>query len=133
MTSTDHICRISGVAIVPLASHPHERGPFVETYRQEWFPGRPAMVQANRSDSKAGVVRALHYHLRQADYWYAPSGRIFVGLYDLRRSSPTSGRQDGVEIGSEFEAGVYIPPGVAHGYAAVTDCTLTYMVDRYYD
>jgi dTDP-4-dehydrorhamnose 3,5-epimerase len=28
---------------------------------------------------------------------------------------------------------VYIPPGVAHGFAALTDVLLTYLVDNYYD
>jgi dTDP-4-dehydrorhamnose 3,5-epimerase len=28
---------------------------------------------------------------------------------------------------------VYIPPGVAHGFASVTDLTLTYLVDGYYN
>jgi dTDP-4-dehydrorhamnose 3,5-epimerase len=28
---------------------------------------------------------------------------------------------------------VYIPPGVAHGFAAITDIVLWYMVDGYYN
>jgi dTDP-4-dehydrorhamnose 3,5-epimerase len=28
---------------------------------------------------------------------------------------------------------VYIPPGVAHGFAALTDMTITYLVDSYYN
>jgi dTDP-4-dehydrorhamnose 3,5-epimerase len=91
------------------------------------------MVQGNRSDSRAGVVRALHYHLRQADYWYVPQGRIFVATFDLRRSSPTRGQTFTIEIGEGAEIGVYIPPGVAHGFQAITDATLTYLVDEYYD
>src|SRR5439155_9988212 len=91
------------------------------------------MIQGNRSDSHAGVVRALHYHLHQADYWYAPVGRIFVGLHDLRQSSPTNGASQGFEVGEGNDIGVYIPPGVAHGFQAVTEATLTYLVDRYYD
>lgn len=91
------------------------------------------MVQGNRSDSVKGTLRGLHYHLHQADYWYAPSGTILVALHDLRRSSPSSGRSLAFEIGEENEIGVYIPPGVAHGFQAVTDSTLTYLVDNYYD
>ncbi|MDE0268313.1 MAG: dTDP-4-dehydrorhamnose 3,5-epimerase [Acidimicrobiaceae bacterium] len=30
-------------------------------------------------------------------------------------------------------AGVYIPPGVAHGFASLTDTTVIYLVDAYYD
>jgi dTDP-4-dehydrorhamnose 3,5-epimerase len=28
---------------------------------------------------------------------------------------------------------VFIPPGVAHGFAALTDMTITYLVDGYYN
>ena len=62
---------IQGVRVVALKSHPDERGRFLETFRQEWFPGRPVMVQGNRSDSKEGVLRGLHFHRKQADYWVA--------------------------------------------------------------
>ena len=40
--------------------------------------------RSNRSDSKAGVLRGLHYHFKQIDYWYATRGNIRVGLVDLR-------------------------------------------------
>ncbi|MGH9080479.1 MAG: dTDP-4-dehydrorhamnose 3,5-epimerase family protein, partial [Acidimicrobiales bacterium] len=38
-----------------------------------------------------------------------------------------------LEIGGDEERGVFIPPGVAHGFAALGDCTLTYLVDGYYN
>jgi dTDP-4-dehydrorhamnose 3,5-epimerase len=38
-----------------------------------------------------------------------------------------------IEIGDEHQLGVFIPCGVAHGFYAVTDVTLTYLVDNYYD
>jgi len=124
---------ISGVLLVHLTEWPDDRGRFIETYRQEWFGDRPPMIQSNRSDSRRGVVRALHYHLHQADYWYAPKGRIFVALHDLRQSSETAGASQTFEIGDGADIGVYIPPGVAHGFQAVTDATLTYLVDQYYN
>lgn len=133
MTDVQHSAAIEGVAVVRLRSHADDRGRFVETYRQSWFPGRPPMVQSNRSDSQAGVVRALHYHRKQADYWYPSQGGLFVGLYDLRLSSPSRGRGLGFELAEGEDVGVYIPAGVAHGFAALTDVTLTYLVDRYYD
>lgn len=124
--------QLSGVVLAQLTEHRDDRGRFIETFRQEWFPGVPAMVQASRSDSGRGVIRALHYHRHQADYWYVPTGRLFVALFDLRRSSPTRGRSLTLEIGEGAETGVYIPPGVAHGFQAVADATLTYFVDHYY-
>lgn len=133
MASPEHSTVISGVVVVALRLHADDRGRFVETFRHEWVPGASPMIQANRSDSKRGVLRGLHYHRRQADYWYAPAGRIFVAMHDLRRSSPTLGASLTVEIGEAHQLGIYIPPGVAHGFQALTDATLTYLVDRYYD
>ncbi len=61
-----------------------------------------------------------------------PRGRARVVLHDLRESSPTEGATLILDIGEDQEQGVYIPPGVAHGFAALTDMTITYMVDQYY-
>lgn len=124
---------IAGVVVVTPDSHGDERGRFVETYRREWFPGGKEMVQANRSDKQAGAVVGLRYHRRQADYWYVPRGRARVVLHDLRQGSPTEGATLTLEIGDHNEQGVYIPPGVAHGFAALTDLTITYLVDGYYN
>lgn len=126
-------CDIDGVRLVRLQVHGDDRGRFIETFRHEWFEGMPQMVQGNRSDSQAGALRGLHYHLRQADYWYVPLGSLLVALCDLRAGSPTKGTSLGFEIGDGNQTGVYIPPGVAHGFQAITDVTLTYLVDNYYD
>jgi dTDP-4-dehydrorhamnose 3,5-epimerase len=91
------------------------------------------MVQANLSLSRAGVLRGLHFHRRQADYWCVFAGRAFVGLYDLRRGSPTEGKKAEVRLDeSEGRSGLYIPKGVAHGFYAETDVQLQYLVDQYF-
>ena len=124
---------ISGVYVVHLAPFEDPRGRFLETWRRSWIPGAREMVQANRSDSRAGVLRGLHYHLRQADFWYVPTGRIRAVLYDFRRSSPTSGATQVLEMGDGHDIGVYIPSGVTHGFRALSDAVMTYLVDEYYD
>jgi dTDP-4-dehydrorhamnose 3,5-epimerase len=124
---------IGGVYVVELQSHPDPRGRFVETFRRNWIPGAREMVQGNRSDSAPGVLRGIHYHLFQADYWYVPVGRSLVALVDLRQSSPTFKAVETLEIGERNEVGVYIPPGVGHGFFALTDVTMTYLVDEYFD
>lgn len=126
--------KIEGVKFAELHPVTDARGRFMETFRQAWFPERSwAVVQTNRSDSVAGVLRGLHYHFRQVDYWYVPRGTIRVGLADLRIDSPTFGVSQVLEIGDEQPVGVFIPTGVAHGFLALTDATLTYLVDNYYD
>jgi dTDP-4-dehydrorhamnose 3,5-epimerase len=125
---------IVGVSVHPLVAHPDSRGSFTEVFRQEWLPtGAPEMVQANLSLSRAGVLRGLHFHRRQADYWCFFSGKAFVGLYDLRSGSPTEGKKAGLRFDeNEGLGGLYIPKGVAHGFYAETDVELQYLVDQYF-
>jgi dTDP-4-dehydrorhamnose 3,5-epimerase len=125
--------QICDVVVVELASHGDDRGRFVESYRRSWFPLGREMVQGNRSDKQAGAVVGLHYHLHQADFWYVTRGLARVILHDLRLGSPTEGATATFAIGDGEERGIFVPPGVAHGFAAVTDLTLTYLVDSYYN
>ena len=130
--------QIAGVFVVEPVVHGDERGSFVETYRREWIPGAREMLQSNRGDRQHGAVVGLHYHLHQADYWYVPFGRCRVVLHDLREGSPTDGATQVLDIGRRDDGthdhrGVFIPPGVAHGFAALTDMTITYLVDGYYN
>lgn len=125
---------IEGVVVVTPVVHRDGRGIFVETYRREWTgsSGRE-MVQANRADRAAGSLVGLHYHLHQADYWYVPKGSARVVLHDLRSGSSTDGNTLHLDLDDETHRGVYIPPGVAHGFAALSDLTITYLVDGYYN
>ena len=127
---------IDGVLVVDPVVHADDRGLFVETWRQEWLGNVPPMVQGNRADRVAGTVVGLHYHLHQADYWVVAAGQARVVLHDLRTGSPTDGATVVMDLGGdgpERHRGVYIPPGVAHGFAALSDLTITYLVDRTYD
>lgn len=129
---------IAGVYIVEPLIHGDARGYFIETYRREWFPLGREMLQGNRGDRVEGSVVGLHYHLHQADYWYVPYGSCRVVLHDLRVGSPTDGGTQLIDLGARSDGshdhrGVFIPPGVAHGFAALTDMTITYLVDAYYN
>ena len=126
--------RIQGVCVVPLRAFADNRGYFFESFRRSWLPpGTPDMVQGNVSFSRAGVLRGMHYHLRQADFWLVPSGHVRAALYDLRATSPTRGVSQVLELGDAHPFGLYIPPGVAHGHYAVSASLMTYLVDQYYD
>ncbi len=125
---------IRGVKTVDFSAFGDERGRFMETFRMEWFPQVSwERLQCNRSQSRAGVLRGLHYHFKQVDYWLLSRGRIRVGLVDLRRSSPTYLAGATLDLRADEPRGLFIPVGVAHGFAAQTDCTLNYIVNNYYD
>jgi len=123
---------IEGVGLAVLEAHEDPRGAFLESYRREWFPEAREMVQSNLSRSAPNVLRGLHFHRSQADYWLVVEGSVTVALYDLRRGSPTQGEHAMLELSLDPPCGLSIPPGVAHGFYARTGCTLSYLVDEYF-
>jgi dTDP-4-dehydrorhamnose 3,5-epimerase len=124
---------IEGVLLFGLTAHEDSRGLVSEIFRSEWVP-RVEMVQANLSVSRAGVLRGLHFHRLQADYWCVLTGTAFVGLFDLRVGSPTFGAKGELTLSTELgRSSLFIPPGVAHGFYAETDLMLAYFVDRTFD
>jgi dTDP-4-dehydrorhamnose 3,5-epimerase len=132
---------ISGVSWGRVARHADSRGAFREVWREGFFPQltpeltgaeSARFVQANVSSSAAGVLRGLHYHRRQLDHWIVLDGRAFVALVDIR---PTAAGARPVvetrELGADET--VTIPTGVAHGFLALSDLTLMYLVTNEYD
>jgi len=98
-----------------------DRGYFMET----WHTGALAaagldvtFVQENQSGSSAGVLRGLHYQIRQPQgkLVRVVSGRIFDVAVDLRRSSATFGRWVASVLSGEERNQIYVPPGFAHGF-----------------
>jgi dTDP-4-dehydrorhamnose 3,5-epimerase len=119
-----------GVIASKLEVYSDERGSFAEIARASAFPA--TFVQSNHSHSRAGVLRGLHYHRNQADLWYVVGGIAQVALVDLRTrlDPPTvvTGR-----LSADEPLTLYVPPGVAHGYLAVTDLDVVYWHTQYYD
>jgi dTDP-4-dehydrorhamnose 3,5-epimerase len=136
---------LAGVRYGAIASHGDTRGAFRELWRASAFPtltaeetgaprAQPQFVQANLSTSAAGVLRGLHYHRRQLDYWVVASGRAFVALVDVRPLLDGTGPQAVVETRELSENDwVVIPVGVAHGFLALESLQLVYLVTNEFD
>jgi len=127
---TETVSAIEGVRILTLDVYGDLRGRFCEIFRSSAMP--ETFVQCNHSRSATGVLRGLHYHRHQADLWYVPGGRAQVGLADLRRRGGTPATESLILDAGEPTT-VYIPPGVAHGYLALTDLDVIYWVTSEYD
>ena len=121
---------IPGVLLGRPERFEDDRGWFMEILREDAFG--VSFVQGNHSHSRAGVLRGLHYHAKQSDAWYVVSGQAQVGLANLRTRSdhPTAITLD---MSSDDPTVLYIPPGVAHGFLAVTELDLIYWVTHYFD
>jgi dTDP-4-dehydrorhamnose 3,5-epimerase len=127
---TEQIKQIPGVILLRPEVHGDDRGFFLETLREDAL--HASFVQANHSHSREGVLRGLHFHARQTDAWYLVRGRCRVGLADLRTRTDRPASVT-IDLSEDDPATLYIPPGVAHGFAALTDLDLVYWVTHYFD
>ena len=117
-----------------------ERGHFFEAFQQRAFEQQAhrsiVFVQDNQSRSRMNVLRGLHYQLEpmaQGKLVRVVKGAVFDVAVDIRRSSPTFGEWFGVELSEENFKQLWIPPGFAHGFLALTDpADLLYKVTEYY-
>jgi dTDP-4-dehydrorhamnose 3,5-epimerase len=80
-------------------------------------------IQDNRSCSRQGTIRGLHYQLRrpQGKLVWVVSGEVFDVAVDIRRGSPTFGKWQGTLLSSENRKGIYIPPDFAHGFCVLSE------------
>jgi dTDP-4-dehydrorhamnose 3,5-epimerase len=130
--------KIPDVVVIKPKLFEDPRGFFMETYREDRFiaGGIPhTFVQENHSASQQGVLRGLHYQIRQAQgkLVRAIAGEIFDVAVDIRRSSPTFGQWVGMILSAENKLQLWIPPGFAHGFYVLSEkAEVTYKVTDYY-
>jgi dTDP-4-dehydrorhamnose 3,5-epimerase len=104
-----------------------DRGFFYESFNARTFEQltglRVNFVQDNHTRSARGVLRGLHYQIRQPQgkLVRVSSGVIFDVVVDMRRSSPFFGRWVGVELSAENRRQLWIPPGFAHGFVVTSE------------
>jgi dTDP-4-dehydrorhamnose 3,5-epimerase len=115
-----------------------DRGFFMETWRADWLakiaPGL-CFVQDNHSRSVKGVLRGLHYQVRQAQgkLVRVTAGAVYDVAVDIRPGSPTFGRWTGVELSAANRRILWVPPGFAHGFLTLRDGTeFLYKCTDYY-
>ncbi len=103
-----------------------ERGFFLETYRAPVFAQAGIdcpFVQDNHSGSRRGILRGLHYQIRQAQgkLVRVVAGEIYDVAVDLRRSSPSFGMWVACSLSAGNKHQVWVPPGFAHGFYVVSE------------
>lgn len=103
-----------------------DRGFFLESYNQELFAknGIPsAFVQDNHSRSGQGVLRGMHYQLKntQGKLVRVTQGEVFDVAVDMRKSSSQFGQWAGVVLSETNKRMFWVPPGFAHGFYVMSD------------
>lgn len=133
--------QIDGVVITELKNFIAEDGFLCEVVRikddskVENFDNF-SVKQINISKVMPGAIKAWHLHFKQDDLWYIPpDGVLTVGLVDLRKGSNTEGCSTKLILGGGKSYLLYIPAGVAHGYAnkTTTSAYVFYLVNEQFD
>lgn len=130
--------KIPDVLIIEPKIIGDERGFFLESFRENKF--REAgitdrFIQENHSSSQKGVLRGLHYQVKQTQGKLVRviAGEILDVAVDIRRSSPTFGQWVGIILSEINKRQLWVPKGFAHGFYVLSEQSqVTYKVTDYY-
>ena len=116
-----------------------DRGFFLESFnKRQWLAAtglKRDFVQDNHSRSSKGVVRGIHYQLRQPQgkLVRVVRGEVFDVAVDLRRSSATFGHWVGVVLSEANRLQLWIPEGFGHGFMVLSaSADFLYKATDYY-
>ncbi len=130
---------IADVLIIEPRVFGDERGFFYESFNQKAFNQATGLalnfVQDNHSRSSKGVLRGLHYQLRQPQgkLVRVVRGAVFDVAVDIRKTSPTFGQWVGVELTEHNHRQLWVPPGLAHGFMVSSESAdFLYKTTDYY-
>lgn len=132
---------IKGAFVIQPKVFEDHRGYFFESFSQQQLDQAigysPRFVQDNQSRSKFGVVRGLHLQVgdhAQAKLVRALEGSILDVIVDVRPESPQFGEVFILKLSVENKTQLYIPRGMAHGFAVLSEtATIHYKADNYYN
>lgn len=129
---------LQGVLLIEPRVFQDDRGFFLESYQKKHFSdaGIPFdFVQDNHSKSCQGVLRGLHYQVRQPQGKLVRviAGEIFDVALDIRRASPTFGQWFGTHLSAENKQMLWVPAGFAHGfYVTSLEAEVLYKATDFY-
>ena len=130
---------LPGVKLIETRVFGDDRGFFLESWNARSFADAGLdldFVQDNHSRSARGVLRGLHYQLKnpQGKLVRVTAGAVFDVAVDVRRSSPHFGRWVGYELSDANKRMLWVPPGFAHGFVVLSDnADFLYKCTQLYD
>lgn len=129
---------LPGVLVIEPTVHADARGFFMESWNARALEAAglsARFVQDNHSKSDKGVLRGLHFQVRQPQGKLVRviAGSAFDVAVDLRRTSATFGRWVGIELSGDNKRQLWVPEGFAHGFLTLEDGTeFLYKCTDYY-
>lgn len=130
---------LEGVVIIEPKIFRDARGYFFESFSQKEFEEKVrkiAFVQDNESMSSYGVMRGLHFQLppfTQSKLVRCVKGKVLDVAVDIRKGSPTFGKNVSVELSEDNHRQFFVPRGFAHGFAVLSETAVfQYKCDNFY-
>jgi dTDP-4-dehydrorhamnose 3,5-epimerase len=130
---------IEGLLVIEPQIFTDARGYFFESYNEEKMREIGVdvrFVQDNQSLSQKSALRGLHFQAppyEQGKLVRVVKGRVMDVVVDIRKESPTYGKNFSIELSEQNQLMFWIPPGFAHGFETLEDdtiflykCTATY-------
>jgi len=131
--------KIPDVLIIEPQVFGDDRGFFYESFNKEKFAEASGVtaefVQDNHSKSAKGVLRGLHYQIKQPQgkLVRVSSGEVLDVAVDIRKSSATFGQWIGVKLSAENKRQMWVPAGFAHGFVVLSETAeFLYKTTDYY-
>jgi len=122
---------LTDVHVHRLYPHIDERGSFTEVFSLEWEPDLNTR-QWSLVKSEAGTCRGMHVHRHHDECYFVLSGHAYLGLYDIRRGSPTEGQSMMLELTGEPPYLITLTRGILHGWCFVAPSSHFQGVSRTY-
>ena len=103
------------------------RGNFVKTFHKDIFATHGLVTEFAEeyySVSHKSVLRGLHFQTPPHEHFklvYCLAGKVLDAIVDLRTGSPTYKQSATFELSAQLGNMLYIAPGMAHGFYALTD------------
>lgn len=133
--------KLEGTFKIKLERIGDNRGYFMRFYNREIFAAHNLQTvweqESVSFNKEKNTLRGLHFQLppfNETKIVRVAQGAIIDYFVDLRKSSPTYGVWDALELSAENDTAVYIPKGFAHGFKTLTEnTTVEYKIDANYD
>lgn len=124
---------IKGVKITDLKMNKDRRGSYNEIFREALLNGSPKPIQWSLVYSAKNVIRGMRVHLKHYDYTCLCAGKALYVLKDLRKGSPTVGKNQYLQLKPQKLQMIITPSGVAHGFYFYEPSIFVVGISDYYD